>query len=164
MVMDGCYVQHHVQGLCGMTGHDVRTLVCEQCGTERSMDSNLLLQWFGLSIQVLAICHGLATDTGSMMVHDVGLVSAESVAERSEAVNSKLQLRRDQIEELSQVKNLLTKLQVVFDLPRRLRAALDRGAHEIAADAYADAAPLLKRYGHKVGAASTHDAAFRTCG
>ncbi|EIE21455.1 hypothetical protein COCSUDRAFT_66895 [Coccomyxa subellipsoidea C-169] len=73
----------------------------------------------------------------------------ESVAERSEAVNSKLQLRRDQIEELSQVKNLLTKLQAVFDLPRRLRTALDRGALEIAADAYADAAPLLKRYGHK---------------
>ena len=66
-------------------------------------------------------------------------------------MNSKLQLRRDQIEELSQVKNLLTKLQVVFDLPRRLRAALDRSAHEIAADAYADAAPLLKRYGHKAG-------------
>ena len=73
------------------------------------------------------------------------------MAERSEAVNSKLQLRRDQIEELSQVKGLLAKLQVVFDLPRRLRAALDAGAHEVAADAYADAAPLLKRYGHKVG-------------
>ena len=69
------------------------------------------------------------------------------MAERSEAVNSKLQLRRDQIEELSQVKGL----QVVFDLPRRLRAALDAGAHEVAADAYSDAAPLLKRYGHKVG-------------
>lgn len=79
-------------------------------------------------------------------------IPAESVAERSEAVNSKLQLRREQIEELSQVKNLLTKLQVVFDLPRRLRAALDRGALEVAADAYADAAPLLKRYGHKVPA------------
>jgi hypothetical protein len=66
-------------------------------------------------------------------------------------VNSKLQLRRDQIEELSQVKNLLTKLQAVFDLPRRLRSALDREAYEVAADAYADAAPLLKKYGHKVG-------------
>lgn len=76
---------------------------------------------------------------------------AESVAERSEAVNSKLQLRRDQIEELSQVKNLLTKLQAVFDLPRRLRSALDREAYEVAADAFADAAPLLKKYGHKVG-------------
>ena len=72
-------------------------------------------------------------------------------------MNSKLQLRRDQIEELSQVKGLLTKLQAVFDLPLRLHAALERGAHEIAADAYADAAPLLKRYGHKVhhGSSST---------
>jgi hypothetical protein len=78
-------------------------------------------------------------------------LNAESVAERSELVNSKLQLRRDQIEELSQVKNLLTKLQAVFDLPRRLRSALDREAFEVAADAYADAAPLLKKYGHKVG-------------
>ena len=92
-------------------------------------------------------------------MHSIGLVkscpegcltNAESVAERSDAVNSKLQLRRDQIEELSQVKNLLTKLQAVFDLPRRLSTALDQGALEIAADAYADAAPLLKRYGHKV--------------
>ena len=66
-------------------------------------------------------------------------------------MNSKLQLRRDQIEELSQVKGLLAKLQVVFDLPRRLRAALDAGAYEVAADAYSDASPLLKRYGHKVG-------------
>ena len=79
---------------------------------------------------------------------------AGSVAERSEAVNGKLQLRRNQIEELSQVKGLLAKLQAVFDLPRRLHAALDQGALEIAADVYADAAPLLKRYGHKVLAVS----------
>ena len=91
----------------------------------------------------------LHTPTASSLVRAT-CGPAESVAERSEAVNSKLQLRRDQIEELSQVKNLLTKLQAVFDLPRRLRTALDRGALEIAADAYADAAPLLKRYGHKV--------------
>ena len=54
---------------------------------------------------------------------------------------------------LSQVRALLAKLQAVFDLPRKLRAAIDRGAFEVAADCYADAAPLLKKYGHKVRAA-----------
>lgn len=44
--------------------------------------------------------------------------------------------------------------QAVFDLPRKLRAAIDREALEVAADAYADAAPLLRKYGHKVGAAA----------
>ncbi|KAK9813244.1 hypothetical protein WJX72_011382 [[Myrmecia] bisecta] len=73
----------------------------------------------------------------------------ESVADKSNAVNSKLQLRRDHIEELNQVRGLLFKLQAVFDLPKRLRAALDQGAVEIAVNSYADAAPLLKRYGHK---------------
>ena len=42
--------------------------------------------------------------------------------------------------------------QAVFDLPRKLRAALERGAYEVAADAVADAAPLLKKYGHKARA------------
>lgn len=50
-----------------------------------------------------------------------------------------------------QVRALLAKLQAVFDLPRKLRAAIDQGAFEVAADCYADAAPLLKKYGHKVG-------------
>ena len=49
-----------------------------------------------------------------------------------------------------QVRGLLTRLQAVFDLPRKLRAAIDQGAFEEAADCYADAAPLLKKYGHKV--------------
>eukprot|EP00891_Asterochloris_glomerata_P001742 jgi/Astpho2/1742/Aster-04163 len=73
----------------------------------------------------------------------------EAVTTRSGTVNSKLQLRRDNIEELNQVRALLAKLQAVFDLPRRLRTAIDQGAIEIAVNSYADAAPLLKRYGHK---------------
>ena len=51
---------------------------------------------------------------------------------------------------LMQVRGLLWKLQAVFDLPRRLRSAIDNGAYEIAVNSYADAEPLLKRYGHKV--------------
>lgn len=49
-----------------------------------------------------------------------------------------------------QVRGLLWKLQAVFDLPRRLHSAIDNGAYEIAVKSYADAEPLLKRYGHKV--------------
>ena len=48
------------------------------------------------------------------------------------------------------MRGLLWKLQAVFDLPRRLHSAIDNGAYEIAVKSYADAEPLLKRYGHKV--------------
>ena len=51
-----------------------------------------------------------------------------------------------------QVRGLLFKLQAIFDLPKMLRTALEQGAVEIAVNAFADAAPLLKRYGHKVPA------------
>eukprot|EP00951_Prasinocladus_malaysianus_P025086 scaffold218859_cov30-Prasinocladus_malaysianus.AAC.1 len=68
----------------------------------------------------------------------------DSVAERSNAVNSKLQRRRDHIEELNRVRSLLRKLQVVFDLPKKLRAAIDEDALEIAVDDYSAAAPVLK--------------------
>jgi hypothetical protein len=52
------------------------------------------------------------------------------------------------------VQTLLGKLQAVFELPRRLHAAIDNGALEIAVATYADAEPLLRRYGHKVRSAS----------
>ena len=48
------------------------------------------------------------------------------------------------------MRGLLFKLQAIFDLPKRLHTALEQGAIEIAVNAFADAAPLLKRYGHKV--------------
>ena len=51
-----------------------------------------------------------------------------------------------------QVKLLLGKVQAVFDLPRRLHAAIDHGALEIAVATYADAEQLLRRYGHKARA------------
>ena len=66
---------------------------------------------------------------------------------------------------------MLFKLQAVFDLPKRLHTALEQGAVEIAVNAFADAAPLLKRYGHKVwpsqlqynGAALAYTLAACTC-
>lgn len=41
-------------------------------------------------------------------------------------------------------------LQAVFDLPRRMRAALSEDALDSAVSFYAEALPLLKKYGHKV--------------
>ncbi len=79
------------------------------------------------------------------------LPAADGVVATSNAVNGKLERRQAEIEELNSVRVLLHKLQGVFDLPRKLRAAIERQAFEVAADAYADAAPLLKKYGHKVG-------------
>ena len=48
------------------------------------------------------------------------------------------------------MRSLLFKLQAVFNLPKRLKVAIEQGALELAVNSYADAAPLLKRYGHKV--------------
>lgn len=72
------------------------------------------------------------------------------MAAKSTQVNSKLQERHDQMEDLTRVRALLIKLQAVFHLPKQLRAAIDQGAVEIAVDKYADVAGLLKVYGHKV--------------
>lgn len=65
-------------------------------------------------------------------------------------MNGKLQQRQDHMEELNQVRSLLLKLQGVFELPKKLRAAIDRQAYDIAVDSYAEVVPLLQKYGHKV--------------
>lgn len=46
---------------------------------------------------------------------------------------------------------LFSDVQGVFELPKKLRTAIDRGAYDVAVDSYAEVAPLLKKYGHKVG-------------
>ena len=69
--------------------------------------------------------------------------------ERSDTVNSKLGAHREQIEQLSGVRNLIKKLQAVFDLPKRLRVCLDQNAVALAVKYYAAAAPLLDKYGEE---------------
>ncbi|KAL4420694.1 hypothetical protein ABPG75_010350 [Micractinium tetrahymenae] len=73
----------------------------------------------------------------------------DGVVATSDEVHGKLQQRQQEVEELGAVRALMHKLQAVFDLPRKLRAAIEREAYEVAADCYADAAPLLRKYGHK---------------
>ncbi len=75
---------------------------------------------------------------------------------KSNGVNAKLQHRQDHIEELNNIRMLLYKLQSVFNLPKKLRAAIDQKAYEVAVDAYSEAAPLLKKHGQKVGIREHH--------
>lgn len=73
-----------------------------------------------------------------------------SAAERSSSVNSRLNQRHQEMEDLSDIRALLVKLQAVFELPQRLRFAQQQGAIELAADKYSEVSELLKIYGHKV--------------
>eukprot|EP00854_Cymbomonas_tetramitiformis_P019913 gene19913-23826_t len=62
-------------------------------------------------------------------------------------VNNTLSTRRKNIEELNGVRALLKKLQVVFDLPSRLRVCLEQDALALAVSYYTGAAPILNKYG-----------------
>ena len=85
-----------------------------------------------------------------------------ATSERAEAVNSKLGAHREQIEQLNGVRNLIKKLQAVFDLPQRLRVCVEQNALALAVKYYAGAAPLLDKYGEEgafVGVKEEADAA-----
>lgn len=73
----------------------------------------------------------------------------DNVSDRSNSVNLKLQRRRDHIEELHKVQALLKKLQAVFDLPKKMRAALEEDALDSAVTFYSEALPLLRKHGHR---------------
>lgn len=76
-------------------------------------------------------------------------VIMDAVTEKSHTVNQKLARRRDDIEQLHKVQTLLKKLQAVFDLPKRMRAALAEDALASAVSFYAEARPLLRKFGHR---------------
>lgn len=78
------------------------------------------------------------------------LLAAGSVADRNSGVNSRLRERHHEMENLSNVRALLVKLQAVFELPQKLRYAREQGAIELAADKYDEVSELLRIYGHKV--------------
>ncbi|KAL6774175.1 hypothetical protein ACKKBG_A24035 [Auxenochlorella protothecoides x Auxenochlorella symbiontica] len=100
----------------------------------------------------------IATDTmramaGSLDGMDTKLTGLQSllgdVMERSADVSGRLDKRQQQIEELSDTRLLLRRLQAVYELPKKIRAALDSGKLEVAVDAHADVLPLLRAHGHK---------------
>lgn len=71
------------------------------------------------------------------------------VTDRSNSVSQKLATRRDKVEDLNRVQALLKKLQIVFDLPKKMKVALEVDALDTAVSYYSDALPLLKKYGHR---------------
>ncbi|GFH25320.1 uncharacterized protein HaLaN_23260 [Haematococcus lacustris] len=73
----------------------------------------------------------------------------DTVADRSLMVSTKLQKRQDRMEELHRVQLLLKKLQAVFELPKRMRAALEEDVLDTAVSYYAEAQPLLQKYGNR---------------
>mmetsp|Transcript_18627 Transcript_18627/g.47206 ORF Transcript_18627/g.47206 Transcript_18627/m.47206 type:complete len:953 (-) Transcript_18627:187-3045(-) len=73
----------------------------------------------------------------------------DNVADKSTSVSTKLQTRQDKMEELYRIQMLLKKLQAVFDLPKRMRAALEEDVLDTAVSFYAESQPLLKKYGSR---------------
>ncbi|GLC45938.1 hypothetical protein PLESTF_000714400 [Pleodorina starrii] len=97
-----------------------------------------------------------ATDTIRTMKSSIDAMESEMhrlqqtasvVAEKSLSVSNKLQQRRESMEQLYKVQRLLRKLQTVFELPRKMRAALEEDALDTAVGLYAEAQPLLHKYG-----------------
>ncbi|KAK3282785.1 hypothetical protein CYMTET_9486, partial [Cymbomonas tetramitiformis] len=75
------------------------------------------------------------------------LTTVNGISSKSDEVNNTLSTRRKNIEELNGVRALLKKLQVVFDLPSRLRVCLEQDALALAVSYYTGAAPILNKYG-----------------
>ena len=76
--------------------------------------------------------------------------STEEIERCREAVKAKLARRQAQVADLNEVQALLAKLEAVFQLPARLRAAVDAKSYALAVDSYIGASPVLKRAGYKV--------------
>ena len=72
-----------------------------------------------------------------------------ATVEKAHRVDKNLSLRRDQVLALSGVRNLIAKLQNAFDVPEKMRAALDRDAPSVAANYYAAVRPLLAKHGDR---------------
>jgi len=75
------------------------------------------------------------------------LQTIEKVAASSGQVNDRLSKRRDDIENLSGVRSVLRKLQLVLDLPAKLKTCLQHDALASAVHYYLGALPVLRKYG-----------------
>ena len=72
-----------------------------------------------------------------------------ATVEKAKQVDKNLSLRRDQVLALSGVRGLIAKLQNAFDVPEKMRAALNRDAPGVAANYYAAVRPLLAKHGDR---------------
>ncbi|XP_073022242.1 vacuolar protein sorting-associated protein 51 homolog [Primulina eburnea] len=77
-----------------------------------------------------------------------------SVQSRSDGVNTSLHEKREHIEKLHRTRNLLRKLQFIYDLPTRLEKCIKAEAYSDAVKFYTGAMPIFKAYG---------DSSFQDC-
>ncbi|KAF3568807.1 hypothetical protein DY000_02010843 [Brassica cretica] len=77
-----------------------------------------------------------------------------SVQSRSDGVNTSLFEKREHIEKLHRTRNLLRKVQFIYDLPARLQKCIKSEAYVVAVRFYTGAMPILKVYG---------DTSFKDC-
>ncbi|XP_065860334.1 vacuolar protein sorting-associated protein 51 homolog [Euphorbia lathyris] len=77
-----------------------------------------------------------------------------SVQSRSDGVNSSLFEKREHIEKLHRTRNLLRKVQFIYDLPARLGKCIKSEAYADAVRFYTGAMPIFKAYG---------DSSFQDC-
>lgn len=77
-----------------------------------------------------------------------------SVQSRSDGVNTSLFEKREHIEKLHRTRNLLRKVQFIYDLPERLGKCIKSGAYADAVKFYTGAMPIFKAYG---------DSSFQDC-
>lgn len=77
-----------------------------------------------------------------------------SVQSRSDGVNTSLFEKREHIEKLHRTRNLLHKIQFIYDLPARLEKCIKSEAYSEAVKFYTGAMPIFKAYG---------DSSFQDC-
>ncbi|OMO82126.1 Vacuolar protein sorting-associated protein 51 [Corchorus olitorius] len=77
-----------------------------------------------------------------------------SVQSRSDGVNTSLFEKREHIEKLHRTRNLLRKVQFIYDLPARLGKCIKSEAYADAVKFYTGAMPIFKAYG---------DSSFQDC-
>ncbi|KAL3616168.1 Vacuolar protein sorting-associated protein 51 [Castilleja foliolosa] len=77
-----------------------------------------------------------------------------SVQSRSDGVNTSLFEKREHIEKLHRTRNLLRKVQFIYDLPMRLEKCIKSETYAEAVKFYTGAAPIFKAYG---------DSSFQDC-
>ncbi|KAL3849674.1 hypothetical protein ACJIZ3_011556 [Penstemon smallii] len=71
-----------------------------------------------------------------------------SVQSRSDGVNTSLFEKREHIEKLHRTRNLLRKIQFIYDLPTRLEKCIKSEAYADAVKFYTGAMPIFKAYGN----------------
>ncbi|XP_050047028.1 vacuolar protein sorting-associated protein 51 homolog isoform X1 [Dermacentor andersoni] len=107
-----------------------------------------------------------ATDTIRKMKNDFKRMEEEmdhlssnmaTIAKFSSSIAGTLQGRREQMIKLSSTHSLLKKLQLLFELPPRLKACIENESYEEAVTYYTKAQKVLKQYKHMPSFSGIHD-------